>query len=263
MKLTLHKMSSAHKDVIEYVLKFGEVSISLNNFLGQKINLTWTGSIFCQKCAKKTNKSFGEGFCYPCFTSAPEASPCILHPELCQAHLGIGRDLNYEEKNHNQPHFVYLAATEIVKVGVTRATQVPTRWIDQGARQALIIAETPNRYLAGVIEVALKDIYSDKTNWQNMLRNITDDSIDLVDEKWKTEELLPSDLAAFITDSEEIYYFNYPVLSYPEKVTSLNFDKTNKVSGILTGIRGQYLIFDNHHVLNIRRHTGYEIEFNA
>jgi hypothetical protein len=263
MKLTLHKMSSAHKDVIEYVLKSGEVSIALNNFLGQKINLTWTGSIFCQKCAKKTNKSFGEGFCYPCFTSAPEASPCILHPELCQAHLGIGRDLNYEEKNHNQPHFVYLAATEIVKVGVTRSTQVPTRWIDQGARQALIIAETPNRYLAGVIEVALKDIYSDKTNWQNMLRNITDDSIDLVDEKWKTEELLPSDLAAFITDSEDIYDFNYPVLSYPEKVTSLNFDKTIEVSGILTGIRGQYLIFDNHHVLNIRRHTGYEIEFNA
>jgi hypothetical protein len=182
---------------------------------------------------------------------------------LCEAHLGKGRDLEYEQKNHNQPHFVYLAATEIVKVGVTRATQVPTRWIDQGARQALVIAETPNRYLAGVIEVALKDIYSDKTNWQNMLRNITDDSIDLIDEKWKTEELLPSDLSSYITDSEEVFDFNYPIITYPEKVTALNFDKTSDVSGILTGIRGQYLIFDNHNVINIRRHTGYEIEFNA
>ena len=263
MKFNLNKMSTAHKDVIEYAFISNEISISLNEYLGKEIKLTWTGNIFCRKCSKKTKKSFGEGFCYPCFSSAPEASPCILHPELCEAHLGKGRDLEYEQKNHNQPHFVYLAATEIVKVGVTRATQVPTRWIDQGARQALIIAETPNRYLAGVIEVALKDIYSDKTNWQNMLRNMTDDSIDLIDEKWKTEELLPSDLSSYITDSEEVFDFNYPIISYPEKVTALNFDKTSDVSGILTGIRGQYLIFDNHNVINIRRHTGYEIEFNA
>jgi hypothetical protein len=195
--------------------------------------------------------------------SAPEASPCIIHPELCEAHLGKGRDLEYEEKNHNQPHFVYLAATEIVKVGVTRSTQIPTRWIDQGAKQAIIIAETPNRYLAGVIEVALKDVFADKTNWQNMLRDITDESIDLIDEKWKTEELLPSDLSQYFNDSEEILEFNYPVLSYPEKVTSLSFEKTAGISGILTGIRGQYLMFDNKNVINIRRHTGYEIELNA
>ncbi len=195
--------------------------------------------------------------------SAPEASPCIIHPELCEAHLGKGRDLEYEERNHNQPHFVYLAATEIVKVGVTRATQVPTRWIDQGANAAIIIAETPNRYLAGVIEVALKDVFSDKTNWQNMLRNFTDKSIDLIEEKWKTEELLPSDLSNYFNENEEVFEFNYPVISYPEKVSSMSFDKTPEVSGILTGIRGQYLMFDNKNVINIRKHTGFEIEIHA
>jgi hypothetical protein len=31
----------------------------------------------------------------------------------------------------------------------SRETQIPTRWIDQGANQALILAETPYRQLAG------------------------------------------------------------------------------------------------------------------
>ena len=263
MSFTLNKMITKHTDVIQYALIHPEREISLNEFLGKKICLSWTGNIFCRKCTKKTKKSFGEGFCYNCFISAPEASPCIIHPELCEAHLGKGRDLEYEERNHNQPHFVYLAATEIVKVGVTRVTQVPTRWIDQGANAAIIIAETPNRYLAGVIEVALKDVFSDKTNWQNMLRNLTNESIDLIEEKWKSEEILPTDLSGYFNDNEEIFEFNYPVLSYPEKVTSMSFEKTQEVSGVLTGIRGQYLMFDNKNVINIRKHTGFEIELNA
>lgn len=263
MKFILNKMLSDHQSVINYSFFHPEEKISVNQLLGKNISLTWTGNIFCRTCSKKTKKSFGEGFCYTCYMSAPEASPCIIHPELCEAHLGKGRDLIYEEKNHNQPHFVYLAATEIVKVGVTRATQIPTRWIDQGAKKAVIIAETPNRYLAGVIEVALKDVFADKTNWKNMLRDISDNSIDLIEEKWKTEELLPSDLSQYVTENENIFEFNYPVLSYPEKVSSMGFERTPQISGILTGIRGQYLMFDNNNVINIRKHTGFEIELNA
>ena len=263
MKLVLTKMNNEYSDVVQYTLENSTSKITINDYLGKPVQLSWTGAIFCRKCTKKTKKSFGEGFCYTCFVSAPEASPCILHPELCEAHLGKGRNLEYEEKNHNQPHFVYLAATDIVKVGVTRCTQVPTRWIDQGANQAIILTETQNRYQAGLIEVALKSVFADKTNWQNMLRNRRDESIDLVEEKWSIEEILPSDLLDFMTESEEITEFNYPVLSYPEKVSSLTFDKTTNISGILTGIRGQYLIFDDGNVINIRRHTGYEIEWNA
>jgi hypothetical protein len=185
-----------------------------------------------------------------------------LHPELCEAHLGKGRDLEFEERNHNQPHFVYLAATDKVKVGVTRATQIPTRWIDQGASSSIILAETPNRYLAGCIEVALKDFFTDKTNWQNMLRNFQDESIDLEEEKWQVHDELPSDLTQYWIENDEITTLNYPVLEYPEKVSSMSFDKTAQIQGTLTGIRGQYLIFDTKNVVNIRRHTGYEIEIN-
>ncbi len=238
-------------------------SILLNDWLGKEISLQYTGRIFCRKCAKQTKNSFGEGFCYTCFSTAPEASPCIINPELCEAHLGKGRDIAYEEKNHNQPHYVYLAATDVVKVGVTRTTQVPTRWIDQGAASAIILAETPYRQLAGEIEVALKDFFTDKTNWQSMLKNIQGDSIDLEEEKWRIAEELPSDISNFWIENDRIYSFNYPVLKYPEKVSSKTFDKEPLVKGILTGIRGQYLQLDEKNVINLRRHTGYEIDLQV
>jgi hypothetical protein len=138
---------------------------------------------------------------------------------------------------------------------------MPTRWIDQGAREAIILAETPNRYLAGVIEVALKERFSDKTNWQNMLRNVQEDTFDLIAEKWDVLEALPEDIGQYFTEDETLYSFNYPVLNYPEKVASLTLDKEPSIRGILTGIRGQYLYIDNYLVLNVRRHTGYEINW--
>lgn len=262
MKLTLSKMLTQHREPIVYELGSDDSKIDFNSLINKNIKISWNGVITCRKCKKKTKKSFGEGFCYPCFMSAPEASPCILKPELCQAHLGIGRDLEYEEKNHNQPHAVYLAATDKVKVGVTRSTQIPTRWIDQGANKAIVLAITPNRHLAGVLEVALKSIYSDKTNWRSMLKNLTDESIDLEEEKWSCYELLPSDLQQYFVEDDTIYNFIYPSEIYPTNVSSINLQKTAAIEGVLTGIKGQYLIFDNEYVFNVRRHTSFEIELN-
>jgi len=262
MKSILQKMVSKLEPTIQYSLRTSELPIVMNDLIGKEISLSWNGVIICCKCSKQTKKSFGEGFCFTCFSSAAEASPCILHPELCEAHLGKGRDLEFEQSNHNQPHFVYLAATDKVKVGVTRATQIPTRWIDQGANSTILVAETPNRYLAGCIEVAMKEFFTDKTNWQNMLRNFQDESIDLEEEKWRIQEELPSDLTQYWIENDEITTLNYPVLNYPEKVSSMNFDKMPFIRGKLIGIRGQYLMFDNENVINIRRHTGYEIEIN-
>jgi hypothetical protein len=263
MRFTLEKMNTKHEETIQYFLSTQAEQVCVNDFIGKEIELHWTGIITCRKCAKTTKKSFGEGFCFSCFSNAAEASPCILHPELCEAHLGRGRDIEYEVKNHLQPHYVYLAATDIIKVGVTRATQIPTRWIDQGANKAILLAEVPNRYLAGMIEVALKDFYVDKTNWQNMLRDMQDESIDLIDEKWQVCDELPADLAQYWIENDEILTFNYPVVTYPTKVQSMTFDKEALISGKLVGIRGQYLYFDEQRVINLRRHTGYEIEFKA
>lgn len=255
----VYKMKVIHNTPIQYTLELGD-SILMNDLIGKDIQLSWKGEIRCISCDKVTKTSFNQGFCYNCYLKAPESAECILRPELCKAHLGEGRDVEWEERNHNQPHVVYLAATDIAKVGVTRTTQIPTRWIDQGAAAVIKIAETPNRYAAGILEVALKDHFSDKTNWRKMLKNETDDSIDLVEEKWKLEEFLPADLMEYFTEDDHIEVFDYPVIKFPNAIKSVSFDKTTVIKGKLTGIKGQYLIFEDDSVLNIRKHTGYIIE---
>ena len=257
----LFKMEVSHENPIQYKLNLSEL-LSVNDWIGKEIKLHWTGEIRCISCDKKTKTSFGQGFCYTCFMNEASASPCILRPELCRAHLGEGRDVEWEERNHNQPHVVYLAATDIVKVGVTRSTQIPTRWIDQGASSVIVVAETPNRYLAGIIEVALKDFFTDKTNWRSMLKNQIDESIDLIEEKWKLEDLLPSDLAQYLSENDEILNFEYPVEQFPTVIKSVSFDKQSTIQGKLLGIKGQYLLLDNDRVLNLRKHTGYIIDVN-
>ena len=257
---TISKMKVDLQDEVKYTLVLGDDTIDMNSLINKDIRLFWNGDIFCSACGKKTKNSFGEGFCYPCFQSAPEATECTIRPELCRAHLGEGRDPEWEERNHNTPHIVYLAASDIVKVGVTRITQIPTRWIDQGASSAIRLAETPNRYEAGILEVALKAFFADKTNWQRMLKNEVDDSIDLVEEKWNLHDQLPEDLIQFFSENDEVIDINYPVLTYPTKVKSLSFDKTPTIEGKLVGIKGQYLIFEDGNVLNIRKHTSYFLE---
>lgn len=257
----ISKMAANLGEEINYYLNLSE-TIHMNELIGKSIKLEWKGQINCCSCGKITKKSFGQGFCYACFISAPESAECILRPELCRAHLGEGRDPDWEEKHHNQPHIVYLAASSVVKVGITRAQQIPTRWIDQGATSAIRLAEVPNRYEAGRIEMALKDFFTDKTHWQKMLKNEVDESIDLIEEKWGLEEHLPNDILDFFSENDEIIELNYPVLEYPLTVKSRSFDKTSVIEGILKGIKGQYLIFEGGEVLNIRSHTSYYVELS-
>lgn len=258
--MIISKFQTTFNNPVEYTANWENDSILFNEFIGKEISIEFTGLMICKVCNKSTKKFFGEGFCYPCFNNSPENSPCILKPELCEAHLGMGRDTEWEEKHHNQPHVVYLAATDVVKVGVTRSSQIPTRWIDQGASSVIIFAETPNRYEAGKLEVELKAFYTDKTNYRKMLQNEIDKNIDLIEEKWQTVEQLPSDLQTFISENDVITELTYPVITYPKSVQVLNLDKTPLIKGRLNGIKGQYLLFENDLAINIRRHTGYDIQ---
>jgi hypothetical protein len=243
---------------IKYSIQLNEV-VDLNSWIGSGLTINWTGNIVCSACKKIIKKSFGDGFCFKCFSTGAESSPCIIRPELCRAHLGEGRDVEWEKLNHNVEHVVYLASTNAIKVGVTRGTQVPTRWIDQGASQVVVFAKTPNRYEAGRLEVELKSIYSDKTNWQKMLKNEVDVEIDLIEEKWNLYDTLPEDLLIFFADGDEFLDLHYPVENYPNVIKSISLDKTSMFSGVLIGIRGQYFIFEDGSVFNVRKHTGYEV----
>ena len=254
----LTKMQTEFLSPIQYYLVFENSFLNLNQVLDKNIEIHFEG-YQCLNCNKK-KKIFRQGFCYDCFMSSASAGDWIMKPELSTAHLDIeDRDLEYEKRVQLQPHIVYLALSSEVKVGVTRKTQVPTRWIDQGAVQAIPIVEVPNRYLAGITEVALKNHYADKTNWQKMLKNDYI-PVDLTAERNSLKHLIPNEVAPFFeATNTHLYQLNFPVLTYPTKVTSLNLDKTPHFSGKLKGIKGQYLLFEDGTVFNIRTFEGYVV----
>lgn len=262
-KGSLLKMKSEmNGEQVNYFLNLKDNSILMNELVGKEIQLIHTGVIHCIKCGKVTRKSFAQGFCYNCMQTAPETEECVLRPALCKAHLGVARDIAYAENNCLKPHFVYLANTGGIKVGVTRQSQIPTRWIDQGASTAIKVCQTPNRHMAGLIELHLSTHFSDKTQWRKMVANQVDTSIDMSQVREKAISLLTPEMLSFVCDDNKVYHFNYPAQSYPSQPKSINFDSQMEVSGVLTGIKGQYIILNNQVVLNIRRHNGYEVELS-
>lgn len=254
------KMRTEYNDVVNYYLPVGNNEIEMKLLLGHNIFIKYNNRINCIRCGRLTKTSFAQGFCYPCFISAPETEECVLHPELCKAHEGVARDLQFAREHCLVDHIVYLAVSSVVKVGVTRETQIPVRWIDQGASYAIKLARTPNRFLAGSIEVILKKVFVDKTNWRDMLTNRIVENFNLVEEKKRAESVLPDNFRQYIINDENITKINYPVDKYPLKVKSISLDKLPEYSGKLSGIKGQYLIFEGGDVLNIRKHGGYFVE---
>ncbi len=256
----LSKMSTLHELPVKYELILEQERIDLTDLVGKQCHLTFTGQIFCSNCGKKTKKSYGQGFCYPCTMKLAECDLCILKPETCHFHLGTCREPQWGEEHCMKPHVVYLANSSGLKVGITRRTQVPFRWMDQGASQALPVLEVKNRLISGQIEVLFKKHISDKTDWRKMLRG-EPLTLDLFDWKVRLLKDLAEDLKPFeftILEGPE-WTFQYPVSSYPEKINSINLDKTAEIHGTLLGIKGQYLIFDTG-VFNVRSHSGYEVE---
>lgn len=258
----LNKMQTEFSNPIQYYLVFQSSFLSLNQLLDKSLEITFQG-YQCLNCGKK-KKIFRQGFCYDCYMNSPAAGDWIMKPELSTAHLDIeDRDLEYEKRVQLQPHIVYLALSSEVKVGVTRKTHVPTRWIDQGAVQAVPIVEVPNRYLAGITEMALKNHYADKTNWQKMLKNEIPE-VDLIKERQSLLNLIPEGVHQYFDlHANDLYKLQYPVLQYPNKVTSLNLDKSPNFSGKLTGVKGQYLLFEDGTVFNVRTYEGYVVKISV
>lgn len=250
---------------ITYHLRVGQDKILLNDYLGKKLSLEFTGQIECLGCHQRIKKSYQDGFCFPCTQRLARCDFCILKPERCHFHLGTCREPEWGQTHCMIPHCVYLANASGLKVGITRLSQIPTRWIDQGAIAALPIFEVPTRRVSGFVEVCIAKKVSDKTNWRTMLKgDITE--IDLYAQSEQVMNALSEDITNLQKTWGEnaispwcdakIQYFDYPVIEYPQKITSLSFDKHPLIEGTLVGIKGQYLLFDKG-VVNIRKHSGY------
>ena len=253
----LKKMQTEIGTPIQYYLVFESDFLNINQILNKELSIDFIKHQ-CLNCGND-RPIFRQGFCKNCFFETPSAGDWIMRPELSTAHLDKeDRDLAYEKRVQLQPHIVYLANSSNVKVGVTRKTQVPTRWIDQGAHEAIEIVEVPNRYLAGITEVALKDHIGDKTNWRKMLTNTIDDE-NLVEWRNKLKQYIPEEARQYFIENNTETHMQFPVLKYPEKVKSLNLDKTPNFKGTLKGIKGQYLIFDDNTVFNVRSNEGYYV----
>lgn len=266
----MRKMKAEMVDgLAHYQLDLGGEKLDLNGQLGKHLSLRFTGGIFCLACGGKTNKSYGNGHCGRCFSTLASCDMCILKPELCHYEKGTCREPDWGQANCMIPHVVYLSNTGGAKVGITRHTQIPTRWIDQGAIAALPIFQVGSRYQSGLLERLLGQEVSDKTNWRKMLKGEVE-AVDLPALRDHIFDALGEELDDFedqfsgqvtCLEDEGVVSISYPVNIYPEKVKSLNFDKMPLIEGTLQGIKGQYLIFDNG-VLNIRRAGGYAIELN-
>ena len=257
----IRKMSSVLSEPIQYYLTLNNDLLSVNQLIGKSLKFNHIG-YQCVECGQD-KPLYRMGFCKKCFFESPYASETIIRPELSTAHLGIAeRNLEVEKEIQLQPHIVYLAYTGDVKVGVTRISQVPTRWIDQGATFALPIAQTENRYEAGMIEVALKEYLADKTNYKKMLKQDFESEVDLQDFRNKIEQYIPLEFLKFYNPDTEIVRLDFPYET-PEKVNAFTLDKQPQFQGILKGIKGQYLHFEGDYFMNVRSHEGYVVELEV
>lgn len=266
LKMQTSLGDAAKNEVVQYQLPIGDNLLPMNDHIGQHIKLDYQNEIHCIACGRKTSKSFAQGYCFPCFRSLAACDMCIMKPETCHYAKGTCREPEWGEEHCFIPHYVYLANSSGLKVGITRETQVPTRWMDQGATQALPIFEVANRLQSGLLEVVLKQHISDRTDWRKMLKS----DAEPLELKTIRDDLL-GQCAAEIADikkeqgdseiqqiDEKVVDIKYPVSEYPDKIKSLNFDKQPNIEATLMGIKGQYLILDTG-VLNIRKFSGYNI----
>ncbi|MDH5387958.1 MAG: DUF2797 domain-containing protein [Gammaproteobacteria bacterium] len=271
MKGNIKKMQVELSTPVSYQLPIGNELVNMNDLIGRNIKLEYQGEINCVACGRKTNKSFAQGHCYPCFRDLASCDMCIMKPETCHYEAGTCRQPEWGEEFCFQSHYIYLANSSGVKVGITRGTQIPTRWIDQGAGQALPIFKVATRLQSGLIEVELKKHVSDRTDWRKMLKGNAE-SMDLAEVR---DRIIAESTAAidelkqqygdeaiqFLGDAEQID-IHFPIENYPEKIKSFNFDKQSVIEGVLLGIKGQYLILDSG-VLNIRKFSGYNIALSV
>ena len=266
------RTSADENNTVHYSLPIGDELVDINSLIGKELTVTYSGEINCVHCNRKTKKSFNQGYCYPCLISLAQCDSCIIKPEKCHYHEGTCREPQWGEEHCLSEHFVYLANTGTVKVGITRQVTegVSTRWMDQGATQATVMLRVPDRLTSGLVETLCKDHIADKTNWRTMLKGKPDE-VDLEQVKTELMGKIESELEALKQEkglqavsevTTPIHDIHYPVEDYPVKIKSLNLDKTPSFTGVLQGIKGQYWMLDGDRVINIRKFAGYNVDLS-
>ena len=236
--------------------------ILISDLIGREFKLEFTQKIFCLECGRKTNKSFNQGYCFPCFRKLACCDLCILKPQLCHFSKGTCREPDWAQDNCLQPHFVYLANSSNLKVGITRERKLLERWGDQGAIAGIPFAKVPERKIAGLLEVLVAKGLSDKTDWRALITK-AGDKIDFLPHLEAIRQLVSgTEFEQYLLSPKECQEryqeFLYPVRNYLAKAKLHDLEKEPKSTATLEGVRGQYLIFSDR-AINMRKYQGYEI----
>ena len=267
----MRKMHVELNAPVQYAFRLDEQRLPVNPLLGQHLQIEFLGAIHCQHCGRKTKKSFSQGYCYPCFTKLAQCDSCIMSPERCHYAAGTCREPAWGEQFCMTDHIVYLANSSGIKVGITRASQIPTRWIDQGASQALPILRVATRQQSGLVEDLLRAEVSDRTNWRAMLKGEAE-PLDLpavrdrllanfAEGLGQLQQQFGLQALQILHDAQPVD-ISYPVSDYPNKIVSHDLEKTPIVEGKLLGIKGQYLMLDSG-VINLRKYTAYQVAISS
>lgn len=257
----LQGFTHQYEDPVQYILPLEDEKIIMNDWIGKTIRIEFLGKIKCISCGRSIKKTYNSGYCYPCFTKLPENDLCIVKPHECHYHLGTCRDPEWGEAHCMIPHYVYLAISSGVKVGLTRKHNEMKRWVDQGALRAIPIAEVPTRKLAGELEMHLTQYVADKTDWRKMLKGEIE-LVDLLELRDQMQAYFPDEFKPYILKEDEWIDVVYPILEQIKKVKTYNLDKQPVIEDCLIGIKGQYLIFTNG-VINVRKYSGYQVEISG
>ncbi len=240
---------------IRYFWTLGDEQVEISDMLGRQVNIRFQGEKRCIACGRKVSKLYQNGYCFPCVTTLAETDLCIVKPHECHHHLGTCRDNEFAATHCMIPHYVYLAVSSHAKVGLTRKHREFTRWVDQGAVRAMLIAELPTRKMAGELEMEIAKTMPDKTDWRKMVQGKADD-VNLRELANAVEEQLPDEWRSYLLPERVVHEFEYPFLAGEPapKAKSMNAEK-EQISGRLIGIRGQYLLFPEG-VFQVKKHSG-------
>ena len=263
----LHGLRITLAEPVDYALQLGESVVPLNPLLGSFVRIRFDSRIDCRYCGQTTRKSYGAGYCYPCFKALARCDLCVVSPVRCHYAAGTCREPAWGEAFCMQPHVVYVANSAGAKVGITKPENLPGRWLDQGATQACVVMRTQSRHQAGCVEAVLSRHTSDRTDWRALIARDAP-PLDLRQLITQLRTAARAELAALASrfpgaldwvDAPMVQRFSYPVTSYTSPLRALSLVRRTELGGRLLGVKGQYLMFDSG-VFNVRKHSSYHVE---
>jgi len=239
-------------------------TLNCDGLVGESLRVTLHEEHVCANCGEKLSES-KYSVCYDC-KQRPPFTQCIKTPGTDCTNADCPFP-DYKRDACDHTYVVYLVTKGDVKVGISRSDRRLQRWAEQGASHAIVVAETPNRKSAGLIEEALSDRFETQSS-SSWYEPRTSPVEDLVEATRTAPEYIPDDSRLYacltLNDLDETVIADR-VVSIPHRATGV--DHAHGVTrpelavgdsgeGTILGVRGS-VILTNSFALNLKKRQGY------